>query len=323
MQEILSVQDLHVHFSTSTGTVQVLNGVSFCQTESQIYCLLGENGSGKTTVALAIMGLLPDTAKVVSGTINFQGVDVLNTSKAVMAGIRGKDISMVFQDARAALNPVLTIGQQIEEAILAHNQMSVQSCRVYAEEILSELGLANPRAVLRSYPFELSGGMCQRIMLAISLVNKPKLLISDEATAGLDVTLQADVLERLKSLCKDFGTAILFISHDFAVVASIAHHVGVLYAGTMVESAPVIDLFRKPTHPYTEAMMRALPRLDNPDKKLSSLPGAVPDVSKLSRKCPFIGRCSKPTMTCRSEPRPLLTNVEGSHYVACYNPIVS
>ena len=321
MQEILSVQDLNVHFDTSTGVVKVLNGISFQQSESQIYCVVGENGSGKTTLALAIMGLLPETAKIVSGSISFLGVDLINSTDTDMRSMRGSDISMVFQDARAALNPVLTIGKQLEEAMLAHNTMSKQSIRSYSQEILSELGLAGPNKILHSYPFELSGGMCQRVMLAISLVNNPKLLIADELTSALDVTVQADVLDRLKALCRDLGTAILFISHDFGVVANMAHQVGVLYSGTLVESAPVVDLYSKPTHPYTAAMIDALPRLDDPNKKLTSLKGNAPSLNELSWNCPFLPRCNKATLICRAEPRPLISEVRPDHRVACYNPL--
>tara|TARA_B100001750_G_scaffold151517_1_gene121445 strand:- start:519 stop:1238 length:720 start_codon:yes stop_codon:yes gene_type:complete len=235
--------------------------------------------------------------------------------------MRGSDISMVFQDARAALNPVLTIGKQLEEAMLAHNTMSKQSIRSYSQEILSELGLAGPNKILHSYPFELSGGMCQRVMLAISLVNNPKLLIADELTSALDVTVQADVLDRLKALCRDLGTAILFISHDFGVVANMAHQVGVLYSGTLVESAPVVDLYSKPTHPYTAAMIDALPRLDDPNKKLTSLKGNAPSLNELSWNCPFLPRCNKATLICRAEPRPLISEVRPDHRVACYNPL--
>ena len=321
MQEILSVQDLNVHFNTSTGVVKVLNGISFQQSESQIYCVVGENGSGKTTLALAIMGLLPETAKIVSGSITFLGVDLINSTDTDIRSMRGSDISMVFQDARAALNPVLTIGKQLEEAMLAHNTMSKQSIRSYSQEILSELGLAGPNKILHSYPFELSGGMCQRVMLAISLVNNPKLLIADELTSALDVTVQADVLDRLKALCRDLGTAILFISHDFGVVANMAHQVGVLYSGTLVESAPVVDLYSKPTHPYTAAMIDALPRLDDPNKKLTSLKGNAPSLNELSWNCPFLPRCNKATLICRAEPRPLISEVRPDHRVACYNPL--
>ena len=321
MQEILSVQDLNVHFNTSTGVVKVLNGISFQQSESQIYCIVGENGSGKTTLAMGIMGLLPETAKIVSGSISFLGVDLINSTDTGMRSMRGSDISMVFQDARAALNPVLTIGKQLEEAMLAHNTMSKQSIRSYSQEILSELGLAAPNKILNSYPFELSGGMCQRVMLAISLVNNPKLLIADEVTSALDVTLQADVLDRLKTLCRDLGTAILFISHDFGVVANMAHHVGVLYSGTLVESAPVVALYSKPTHPYTAEMIEALPRLDDPNKKLTILKGNAPSLSELSWNCPFLPRCNKATLICRAEPRPLISEVRPDHRVACYNPL--
>mgnify|MGYP001204320844 CR=1 FL=1 len=321
MTDVLSVENLHVHIKTSTGLIKAVNGVTLSQSESQIYCLLGENGSGKTTLALAIIGLLPESASVVSGSIRVNDIDILNANDASLNSIRGKEISMVFQDARAALNPVLTVGKQLQEAISAHRHVPKRIAEIDSQEILYALGLPNPRSILNQYPFDLSGGMCQRVMLAIALINRPKLLIADESTSALDVTLQAELMERLKLLSQDFGTAILFISHDLGVVANMAHHVGVMYAGTLVESAEVMELFGQPRHPYTLSMMQASPRLDNPDKTLTSLRGVSPDMSDLPTGCPFLPRCNKATLTCRSSSRPLLNDIGRDHLVACYNPV--
>ena len=230
MAEILRVEDLHVHIDTNAGKVKALNGVNIVQQQEQVYCLVGESGAGKSTLALAIMGLLPDTATVPAGRIVFDGMDLLRAGQTHLRRIRGKDISLVFQDAQAALNPVQPVGQQLEEVILAHSNTSRRAATGMSLEILRELGLPEPTHIMNQYPFALSGGMCQRVMLAIALVMRPKLLIADEATSGLDVTLQAEILVRLKSLCQDFGSAILLITHDMGVVAHMGHKVGVMYA---------------------------------------------------------------------------------------------
>lgn len=322
MAEVLKVEDLHVHIDTTVGMVKALNGVNFVQEEEQVYCLVGESGAGKSTLALAIMGLLPPSATVPAGRILFQGVDLLRASASHLRGIRGKEISLVFQDAQAALNPVQTIGQQLEEVILAHSDISSRAAESMAQEILRELGLPEPRRIMGQYPFSLSGGMCQRVMLAIALVMRPKLLIADEATSSLDVTLQAEILERLKTLCKDFGSAILLITHDMGIVAHMGDQVGVMYAGTLVESAKVIPLFHRARHPYTWALIQALPRLDDTARRLQPLRGVPPDMVNLPEQCPFLPRCPKAVNTCRVERRPLIEKIEAEHYVACYNPMI-
>ena len=321
MAEVLKVEDLHVHIATSVGLVKALNGVSFVQHEEEVYCLVGESGAGKSTLALAIMGLLPPSATVPAGRIMFNGVDLLRASADHMRRIRGKEISLVFQDAQAALNPVQPVGQQLEEVILAHSNLSSKAAENMSLEILRELGLPEPRRIMKQYPFSLSGGMCQRIMLAIALVMRPKLLIADEATSGLDVTLQAEILERLKSLCKDFGSAILLITHDMGIVAHMGNQVGVMYAGSLVESAPVIPLFQQPRHPYTWGLIQSLPRLDDIEKRLRPLRGTPPDMVNLPEQCPFLPRCQKAVNQCRVDRRPLITEVTAGHYVACYNPM--
>ncbi len=321
MAEILRVEDLHVHIETTGGTVKALNGVSFAQEEEQVFCMVGESGAGKSTLALAIMGLLPDTASVPAGRIVFDGVDLLRAGQPHLRRIRGKEISLVFQDAQAALNPVQPVGQQLEEVILAHSDVSQRVANGLSQDILRELGLPDPNRIMGQYPFSLSGGMCQRVMLAIALVMRPKLLIADEATSGLDVTLQAEILERLKVLCRDFGSAILLITHDMGVVAHMGNQVGVMYAGTLVESAEVIPLFQESRHPYTWGLIQALPRLDQTGKKLQPLRGVPPDMVNLPEQCPFLPRCPKATNTCRLEHRPLIHEVEAGHFVACYNPV--
>ena len=322
MAEVLRVEDLHVHIDTNTGTVKALNGVNIVQEYEEVYCLVGESGAGKSTLALAIMGLLPDTATVPAGRVIFDGVDLLRAGDSHLRRIRGKELSLVFQDAQAALNPVQPVGQQLQEVILAHSDVSGRAAASMSQEILKELGLPEPSHIMNQYPFALSGGMCQRVMLAIALVMRPKLLIADEATSGLDVTLQAEILERLKNLCQDFGSAVLLITHDMGVVAHMGNQVGVMYAGTVVESAEVLPLFKEPRHPYTWGLIQALPRLDDAKKRLEPLRGVPPDMVNLPEQCPFLPRCPKAVNSCRLEHRPLMQELEPGHHVACYNPVI-
>ncbi len=322
MVEVLRVENLHVHFSTAAGDVKALNGINFVQQEEEVFCLVGESGSGKSTLALAIMGLLPASAKVPAGRVLFDGVDLLRAGAGHLRRIRGKEVSLVFQDAQAALNPVQTVGTQLEEVILAHGETSSKVANQMSLEVLRELGMPDPRRIMNQYPFSLSGGMCQRVMLAIALVLRPRLLIADEATSGLDVTLQAEILDRLQSLCRDLHSAILLITHDMGIVAHMADRVGVMYAGTLAESAGVIPLFQEPRHPYTWALIQSLPRLDDVDKKLTPLPGTPPDMVNLPEQCPFLPRCQKATSRCRLDRRPLLEEIAPDHRVACYNPIL-
>ena len=312
-----------MRFETAAGSVKALNGVNFVQKEDQVFCLVGESGAGKSTLALAIMGLLPPNAIIPAGRVVFDGVDLLRAGPAHLRRVRGKEISLVFQDAQSALNPSQTVGSQLEEVILAHQDIPVRVAAGMSQEILRELGLPEPRRIMNQYPFNLSGGMCQRVMLAIALVLRPRLLIADEATSGLDVTLQAEILERLKDLCRELHSAILLITHDMGIVAHMADEVGVLYAGTLAESAEVIPLFKEPRHPYTWALLRSLPRLDDADKKLAPLPGSPPDMINLPEQCPFLPRCQKATAKCRLDRRPFLQDMGPGHRVACYNPVLT
>jgi len=322
MAEALRVEDLHVRFGTPAGPVKALNGVNFVLEEGEIYCLVGESGAGKSTLALAIMGLLPVSATVPSGRVIFDGMDLLRISQEKLRTIRGNKVSMIFQDAQSALNPVQLVGPQLEEVILAHTNVGSRVANGMALDMLREMGLPDPKRIMGQYPFSLSGGMCQRVMLAIALVLRPRVLIADEPTSGLDVTLQAEILERLKALCREQGSSILLITHDMGIVASMAQKVGVIYAGTVVETSKVIPLFKEPQHPYTWALLKTLPRLDDVDRRLEPLRGVPPDMVDLPEECPFLPRCHKALSRCRVEHRPPLEEVAPEHMVACYNPML-
>ena len=322
MAETLRVEDLHVRFGTGGAHVKALNGVSFVQDEGEIYCMVGESGAGKSTLALAIMGLLPINATVSRGSVIFDGVDLLKASPDHLRSLRGKDISMVFQDAQAALNPVQLVGPQLEEVIQAHLDVRPRVANQMAQDMLREMGLPDPKRIMGQYPFSLSGGMCQRVMLAIALVLRPRLLIADEPTSGLDVTLQAEIMERLKTLCREQRSTILLITHDMGIVANMAHKVGVIYAGSVVETSQVVPLFKEPQHPYTWSLLKTLPRLDDAGRRLETLRGASPDMTDLPEECPFLPRCPKALSRCRVEQAPPLVEIAPEHWVACYNPVL-
>jgi oligopeptide/dipeptide ABC transporter ATP-binding protein len=322
MVEALRIEDLSVEFRSPAGTVRALNGVSLAQNEGETYCLVGESGAGKSTLALAVMGLLPQNSSILGGRIYFQGVDLMRAGQEYIRSLRGHEVSMVFQDAQAALNPVEQVGSQLEEVITQHSNVSLRNANRMAQDMLHEMGLPDPKRVMGQYPFALSGGMCQRVMMAIALVLRPKLIIADEPTSGLDVTLQAEILERLRRLVREQGSSILLITHDMGVVASMANKVGVIYGGYMVEYADVIPLFRRALHPYTWSLLQSLPRLDDADRMIHPVPGNPPDLVNMGEQCPFLPRCFKATNQCRHLPHPPLTETEPGHYVACYNPVV-
>ena len=249
MGEVLRVENLRVQYQTPMGQVKALNGVTFTLEEEQIFCLVGESGSGKSTLALAIVRLLPESATVVEGKAILGGVDLLQAGAEYLRSVRGREISLILQDARAALNPVQTVGSQLEEVFRAHTNLSRRESHRMALDILWETGLPEPRRIIDQYPFQMSGGMCQRVLISIALALRPRLLIADEPTSGLDATLQLEILERLKRLCREFRSTILFITHDMGVVAHMADQVAVMYAGTVVESSEVRTVFNQPRHP--------------------------------------------------------------------------
>ena len=319
MDKVLTVDDLQVRYLTPEGEVKAVNGVSFSLEEGEVLCLVGESGAGKSTVALSLLGLLPESATVVGGRTLFQGMDLLHMSPPELRDIRGNKISMVFQDPRAALNPIVSIGTQLEEIVLAHTNSSRKEANRIAQEMLREMGLPDPEHILNRYPFQISGGMCQRVMLSIALALHPKVLIADEPTSNLDVTLQAEILDHLKSLCKELNSTLLLITHDMGVVAHMADKVAMMYGGTIVEYAGVGPLFEHPYHPYTWGLFQSMPRLDYAGHHLQTLRGGPPDMIDLPEECPYLARCPKAIVRCRVEPRPPLDEVEQGHRAACYN----
>jgi len=284
--------------------------------------VVGESGSGKSTLALSVMGLLPQNAEVADGRIMYKDIDLLRAGPEQMRDLRGREIALVFQDAQSALNPIECIGPQLEEVILEHGDVSLRNANKMAQDMLFAMGLPDPKRVMGQYPFALSGGMCQRIMMAMALVLRPKLLIADEPTSGLDVTLQAEILQRIRELVKEQNASVLLITHDMGVVAAMAKKVGVIYAGNVVENADVVPLFRRSQHPYTWSLFQALPRMDDPGKRIEPLPGSPPDMIHLPMECPFLPRCFKAQAKCRSEVKPRLVETEDNHFVACYNPVI-
>ena len=322
MADLLTVEDLTVSFGTSAGRVKALNNVSLSVPAGEVVCVVGESGSGKSTLALTIMGLLPHNTEVSDGRIMYSGIDLLRAEPEQMRDLRGREISLVFQDAQSALNPIEAIGPQLEEVILAHSNVSLRGANQMAQDMLFDMGMADPKRIMGQFPFALSGGMCQRVMMAMALIMRPKLLIADEPTSGLDVTLQAEILHKIKELVKDHNASVLLITHDMGVVAAMANKVGVIYAGNVVETAEVVPLFRRPQHPYTWSLLQALPRLDDPGKRIEPLPGIPPDMVKLPEECPFLPRCFKAQNQCRTDPKPRLVELETGHMVACFNPVI-
>ena len=322
MTELLKIEDLTVSFGTSAGRVKALNNVSLSLDEGEVYCVVGESGSGKSTLALSVMGLLPHNAEVSDGRIMYKDLDLLRAGPDQMRDLRGREIALVFQDAKSALNPLECIGPQLEEVILEHSEVSLRNANQMAQDMLFAMGLPDPKRVMSQYPFALSGGMCQRIMMAMALVLRPKLLIADEPTSGLDVTLQAEILQRIRELVKEQNSSVLLITHDMGVVAAMAKKVGVIYAGNVVEDAGVVPLFQRSQHPYTWSLLQALPRMDDPGKRIEPLSGSPPDMINLPMKCPFLPRCFKAQSKCRSDVKPNLVETELNHFVACYNPVI-
>jgi len=321
MEHILRVENLHVCFDAKDGAVKAVNGINLSLQEDSIMALVGESGSGKTVTALATLGLLPYPGRVTEGRVLFNGENLLEMGTEQLRQIRGKDISMVFQEPRSSLNPTISIGTQVEEVLLAHTSVTKQEARSWAEELLTEMDLPEAHSILSQYPFQLSGGMCQRVMLSVALALRPKVLIADEPTSNLDTTLQANILSHLKRLKSEYGTTILLITHDLGVVAQMADSVAVIYAGAVVEYADTTSLFQHPSHPYTWGLFQALPRLDDARRSLRPMRGHPPDMVNLPDECPFLPRCFKATNVCRLSPKPTLRVIEHRHTVACFNEI--
>ena len=324
-EPIISVRDLTIRYRTKESTVYAVESASFDLYPGQVLTLVGESGSGKTTAGMSILKLLPQEAEVVGGEVLFEGGNLLAMEDRQLRPLRGRRIAMIFQDPVAGLNPVLSIGSQVSEMLTSHLEISKKDAKKRALEILREVGLSDPDRVARSYPFQLSGGMCQRVMIGIATALNPEVIIADEPTSALDVTIQAQILYQLDQLRKTRGTAILLITHDFGVVAQMADEVAVMYAGRIVETGGVLEMLKSPLHPYTHGLLATLPRVDGANGAnghLRQIPGHPPELFEPSEHCPFLPRCSKVMTACRNgPPPPLEDSEERRHLVACYNPI--
>ncbi|RKN66105.1 ABC transporter ATP-binding protein [Paenibacillus ginsengarvi] len=317
MQEpVLQVKTLKTSFRTKNRETTIVDGIDFEIGPNEVVALVGESGCGKSMTSLSIMQLLPRAGEVSGGEIRFRGRNLLELTKKEMAQIRGRRISMIFQEPMTSLNPVLTIGLQMTEAIVRHLNADKTKANEIADEWLRRVGFPEPSRIRRSFPHQLSGGMRQRVMLAMAMSCKPDLLIADEPTTALDVTIQAQVLDLMRELLKETGMSVLFITHDLGVVAEMANRVIVMYAGQIVESADVRTLFTSPLHPYTKGLLQSTPRMKGAIEKLVPIPGSVPPAGTKLPGCRFADRCPIATPECREKP-PELRQIGSGHTVRC------
>jgi peptide/nickel transport system ATP-binding protein/oligopeptide transport system ATP-binding protein len=318
MPPLLSVRNLHTHFLSAGRTVRALDGISFEIGEGEVFGLVGETGCGKSVTALSILRLIPfPPGRIVEGSIRFRDLDLLALPPERMRAVRGKDISMIFQEPMTSLNPVFRIGDQMREVIMLHQRLGKAAAWDAAVRMLERVRIPDASKVARRYPHQLSGGMRQRVMIAMELSCRPALLIADEPTTALDVTIQAQILKLLKELKAETGTAVLLITHDLGVVAEMCDRVAVMYAGSIVEQAEAARVFESPKHPYTQGLWGAIPLVDQEKPMLAVIPGTVPDLSRLPSGCKFHPRCPHRFAPCDGERPPLIETAPG-HHVACY-----
>jgi len=321
---LLVVRNLSTHFSSEEGVVKAVDDVSFHVDNGETIGIVGESGSGKSVTALSILRIVPEPGKIVSGKVLFEGRELTLLSESEMRKIRGREISMIFQDPMTSLNPVLTVGEQLAETYGIHEKISKHEAMTSALSMLKKVGIPLPEERLRQYPFELSGGMRQRVMIAMSLSLKPKLLIADEPTTALDVTIQAQILELIRELKREFGSAVILITHDLGVVAENCERVIVMYGGRIMEEGKIKDIFKSALHPYTRGLLACLPRPDEKRERLDPIPGSPPRLAELNPGCPFEERCTVKLERCFND-RPVLTGMAEGHLVACWlyaNPLV-
>ena len=319
---LLEVKNLHTYFTTKKGIVKAVNDVDYEVEAGKTLGLVGESGSGKSVSAMSIIKLLDGNGYIDSGEIFFDGKDLTNMSLQDMYHIRGNDISVIFQEPMTSLNPVFTIEKQVAETFIIHQGMTKEEAKKKVVEILADVKIPNPEVVAKQYPHQLSGGMRQRVMIAMALACRPKLLIADEPTTALDVTIQAQILRLMNELKKEFGTSILFITHDLGVINQMADDVAVMYCGQVVEMSPRRTIFSNPEymHPYTEGLFESIPRLDTEaGKRLESIPGAVPHPLNLPEGCKFAPRCKYATEKCKKE-EPELVKVNDEQQIRCFYP---
>jgi oligopeptide/dipeptide ABC transporter ATP-binding protein len=322
MHNILQVRDLKTHFETRNGTVRAVDGVTVEVNRGDTLGIVGESGCGKTVLALSVMRLIPDPpGRIVSGTITFNGIDLLSLDEEAMRKLRGREISMIFQEPMNSLNPVLKIGDQVAEAIRLHQGLPKKDSLERALEMLRLVGMPSPEERLKNYPHQMSGGMRQRVMIAMALSCNPRLMLADEPTTALDVTIQAQIIELINTMKEKVGTSVILITHDLGVIAEAAQYAAVMYAGKVVEYCSVSGLFSSPLHPYTEGLMDSTPNIseipDDKEERLNVIPGTVPNLYSLPEGCSFQGRCPYVMEICK-EQEPELKEKFSGHQVRCW-----
>jgi peptide/nickel transport system ATP-binding protein len=319
MEKLLEIKDLVVNFYTYRGVVKALNGVNLTIHKAESVGLVGESGCGKSATAKSIIQLLDSPGKIESGQISFEGTDLLTLSKSELKKIRGKQISFIFQEPKKALDPTSKVGDQLIEAIQIARSVSKKEARDICPDILNQVGLADVQRIMRSYSFELSGGMAQRIMIGMAICGYPKLLIADEPTSALDVSVQAQIIRLIDDLAKKYASSLMLITHDLGLAAENCEKIAVMYAGNVVELGPVEEVFGKPTHPYTIGLLHALPTRDS--NTLATIPGIVPDLIYPPPGCRFSTRCTRMDERCSRESPPF-RKIGPEHFVACFYPTV-
>ncbi|WP_417204592.1 ABC transporter ATP-binding protein [Acetoanaerobium sticklandii] len=315
---LVEFKDVHTYFYTEAGTVKAVNGVSYKIKEGETVCVVGESGCGKSVTALSLMRLIAaPQGEIVKGNISFDGKDITSLSEEEMMSIRGNDISMIFQEPMTSLNPVFTVGNQIMESIMLHQKLDKKQARDKAIEMIKLVGIPRAEAIVDSYPHELSGGMRQRIMIAMALSCNPKLLIADEPTTALDVTIQAQILDLMRDIKQKTQTSIMLITHDLGVVAEMADYVVVMYAGKVIEEGPVNDIFKNPLHPYTRGLLKSKPVINQEADRLYSIPGQVPNPIGMKDSCYFHERCEHCMEICKTQ-IPTIKYYDEQHKISCF-----
>jgi peptide/nickel transport system ATP-binding protein len=317
---VLVVEDLRTHFFTRAGVIKAVDGVSFTVAAGEVLGLVGESGSGKSVTACSILGLVDAPGRIVAGSIRLDGEELVGSPEQRLRDYRGRKIAMIFQDPMMTLNPVLRIDTQMIEAITAHEQVSRRAARERARQALEAVGVAAAHERLRAYPHQFSGGMRQRVAIAIALLHRPQLLIADEPTTALDVTIQSQILAEVQTLCAESGTALIWITHDLAVVAGLADRIAVMYAGRIVEEGPVDDVLARPLHPYTRGLIGSLPARGQRGAPLIQIPGSPPSPARLPPGCAFAPRCARADAACNAPPA--MVEHRTSHATRCWHPHV-